>query len=64
VPDYPAIPQSTEANTVLVLRKLREAVETLLRRQSDVHRSAVTVQDLLDLGLIQDADIKRLRLVR
>jgi hypothetical protein len=64
VPDYPALPQPTEGNPTLATRKLREVLEILLRRQSTVHKSAVTVQDLLDLGLIQDADLKKLRPVR
>jgi hypothetical protein len=61
VPDYPAVPQPTATNTELVLRKLREIVEVLLRRQADVGKSVVTVQDLLDLGLITHADANKLR---
>jgi hypothetical protein len=64
VPDYPALPQPTEGNPTLAIRKLRETLEILLRRQSTVDKSAVTVQDLLDLGLIKDADLKKLRPVR
>jgi CRISPR/Cas system-associated protein Csm6 len=58
--DYPAVPVPTHVTITIAVTKLREIVERFLRRQGDVRQSVVTVQDLLDLGMVQDADLKKL----
>lgn len=55
--NYPSIPEPTgDPKTDLeVLRSLKEAVELLMRQRGSNMDSAVRVQDLVDLGLIQSS---------
>lgn len=50
---YPSIPDPSEAPSLLLAtsRALREAVDILLGRRGQLVDKAVTVQDLIDLGL-------------
>lgn len=50
--NLPAIPQPSRTNPQPALQALKEAVEILARQRGRVLDSAVTFQDLIDMGVI------------
>lgn len=63
---YPAIPrEALRAEDVRqltrVLEAVRERLEILIRERGRLEDSAATLQDLIDLNLVDDAAIKGLR---
>lgn len=60
---YPAIPRdlinpNDLSQLARILVSIRECVEILLRLRGAATSSAVTVQDLIDLGLVTEEDIR------
>jgi hypothetical protein len=57
----PSIPEPTdERTTQIAVRTIRQIIETFVGRQGDRRNRVVTVRDLEDIGLIDDATSRRL----